>query len=138
MTDARSRRQIKTPKKYTGEEGAEKSHFNYHTRARRLSRLKDAIYILFCDLFERAESRKTTKKYVLRLLSEKDVTENLLGEEIFLLWPDDGLWYPAEIQKVDARKHLLCCKVTLALSAKIRLSGQQSGGRGPFYVCSHH
>lgn len=39
------------------------------------------------------------KKYVLRLLETKDVRE-LLGEEVYLLWPDDGLWYPADVKKV--------------------------------------
>ena len=40
-----------------------------------------------------------SEKYVLRFMDKKDVAE-LLGEEVFLLWPDDGLWYPAEVIKV--------------------------------------
>ena len=33
-------------------------------------------------------------------MDKRDIGE-LLGEEIYLLWPDDGLWYPAEVTKVD-------------------------------------
>ena len=41
-----------------------------------------------------------SKKYVLRFMDMKDVGD-LLGEEVYLLWPDDGLWYPAEVIKVN-------------------------------------
>jgi len=49
---------------------------------------------------------------VLRLLETRDVRE-LLGEEIYLLWPDDGLWYPADVKKVHqalkTNVNSLCC-----------------------------
>ena len=43
-------------------------------------------------------------KYVLRLLETRDVKE-LLGEEVYLLWPDDGLWYPADVKKVGTMSY---------------------------------
>lgn len=39
--------------------------------------------------------------YVMRLLDEKDVTSRLLKREIYLLWPDDGVWYPAQVREVQ-------------------------------------
>lgn len=44
-------------------------------------------------------SQSASKKYVLRFMDKRDIRD-LKGEDIYLLWPDDGLWYPANVIKV--------------------------------------
>lgn len=35
-----------------------------------------------------------------RLLKEEDVQPALLAQEVYVLWPDDGVWYAAVVEKV--------------------------------------
>ena len=61
-----------------------------------------SVYFTVFDEDNTYSAGLAPKKYVLRLLEEEDVKRSLLGAEVFLLWPDDGLWYPAEIQQVQS------------------------------------
>lgn len=38
-----------------------------------------------------------------RLLQLDDITPNLKGRQAQLFWPEDGLWYPVEIQAINTR-----------------------------------
>ena len=51
------------------------------------------------------EGSKEETKYILRFLEQKDITKDLIDREVFLLWPDDGLWYPADVKKVCSWQH---------------------------------
>jgi hypothetical protein len=37
---------------------------------------------------------------VYRLLRDADVGAALVGREVFILWPDNGTWYSAEVDEV--------------------------------------
>ena len=39
-------------------------------------------------------------KHIFRLLTKSDLTKEILEKELFILWPDNGQWYAAEIIKV--------------------------------------
>lgn len=39
-------------------------------------------------------------RQVYRLLRAADVAPALLGMDVFVLWPDDGIWYAAVVEKV--------------------------------------
>jgi len=39
-------------------------------------------------------------KDIFRLLTKADLTKDILEEQLFILWPDNGQWYAAEITKV--------------------------------------
>ena len=39
-------------------------------------------------------------KHIFRLLAKSDLTKEVLDKELFILWPDNGQWYAAEIMKV--------------------------------------
>ena len=38
--------------------------------------------------------------YVYRFLTTRDITSDLAGETVFVLWPEDGTWYAAVVAKV--------------------------------------
>jgi len=42
--------------------------------------------------------------YVYRFLTTRDITSDLAGETVFVLWPDDGTWYAAVVAKVSVKK----------------------------------
>lgn len=46
--------------------------------------------------------RSKRERLVYRLLSLADVRPQLLGEEVHILWPDDGVWYMAIVERVSA------------------------------------
>ena len=48
--------------------------------------------------------RSKRARLVYRLLRDADVRPQLLGEEVHILWPDDGVWYLAVVQRVRARQ----------------------------------
>ena len=39
-----------------------------------------------------------------KLLCDADVSPALEGREVFILWPDDGTWYAAEVDEVRRRR----------------------------------
>ena len=48
---------------------------------------------------EARRERKKQHKHVYRILNAKDISKKLLEREVFTVWPDNGLWYPAHIEK---------------------------------------
>jgi hypothetical protein len=54
---------------------------------------------------------------VYRVLSLADVAPDLLMAEVYVLWPDDGVWYAAIVEKVrvggggGGRRWCSCCSV---------------------------
>jgi hypothetical protein len=47
-----------------------------------------------------ARKRAKKERQVYRLLRVEDVQPALLAHEVHVLWPDDGVWYAAVIEKV--------------------------------------
>ena len=47
------------------------------------------------------------KRPVYRLLRKGEITRDLLNEDIYILWPDDGSWYQATVIKVLLQPWLL-------------------------------
>lgn len=46
-------------------------------------------------MYWEANSRK-----VYRLLTHKDIKNSLKDTDVYILWPDDGIWYMAEVEQV--------------------------------------
>jgi len=46
-------------------------------------------------------ARPASHMYVYRYLTSRDITSDLAGETVFVLWPDDGTWYAAVVAKVS-------------------------------------
>lgn len=40
-------------------------------------------------------------KHVFRLLRKSDVSKQLVGREVFTLWPDNGMWYKGKVRKCN-------------------------------------
>lgn len=40
-------------------------------------------------------------KRVFRLLRKSDVSKELVGREVFTLWPDNGMWYKGKVRKCN-------------------------------------
>jgi hypothetical protein len=45
---------------------------------------------------------------VYRLLKARDVKPTLKGTEVHILWPDNGVWYMAEVLQVRRDQHSSC------------------------------
>ncbi|KAL3147452.1 hypothetical protein ABBQ38_014510 [Trebouxia sp. C0009 RCD-2024] len=41
--------------------------------------------------------------FVYRLLKKKEVNKDLVHQEVYVLWPDNGIWYKAEVTKLHAK-----------------------------------
>ncbi|KAK9828602.1 hypothetical protein WJX72_000989 [[Myrmecia] bisecta] len=54
------------------------------------------------ELWSKAKQEPSEEpvKYVYRLLNRKDVNKDLYVTAIHLLWPDNGVWYEAEVKKL--------------------------------------
>ena len=49
-----------------------------------------------------AEGEPQPPKYVFQLLQKRDIIHRtFVGRDVFVLWPDNGLWYKAVIQKCN-------------------------------------
>lgn len=49
-----------------------------------------------------AEGERQPPKYVFKLLQKSDIIQKtFVGRDVFVLWPDNGLWYKAAIQKCN-------------------------------------
>jgi hypothetical protein len=48
-------------------------------------------------MYWEANSRK-----VYRVLTHKDIKNSLKDTDVYILWPDDGVWYMAEVEQVGA------------------------------------
>jgi hypothetical protein len=46
-------------------------------------------------MYWEANSRK-----VYRVLTHKDIKNSLKDTDVYILWPDDGVWYMAEVEQV--------------------------------------
>jgi hypothetical protein len=46
-------------------------------------------------MYWEANSRK-----VYRVLTHKDIKNSLKDTDVYILWPDDGIWYMAEVEQV--------------------------------------
>ena len=68
-------------------------------------------------------------RQVYRLLHDADVGDALVGREVFILWPDDGTWYSAEVDEVCAVV-VVCVVCAHAAGARVRAGG---GGGGDDY-----
>jgi hypothetical protein len=45
---------------------------------------------------------KSAFRSVYRLLTKRDVKQELQDSTLHILWPDDGVWYAAEIEEVSS------------------------------------
>lgn len=75
------------------------SHLNYKTKKH-----------LHAAAEPGATRRSKRGRLVYRLLKEADVRPKLLGEEVHILWPDDGVWYIAVVQQVGVAADPSCCR----------------------------
>ena len=52
-------------------------------------------------LFYPVERPSRQSKHIFRPLTRKDLTKDVLKRELYILWPDNGQWYAAEIITVS-------------------------------------
>ncbi|GAB4816000.1 hypothetical protein N2152v2_003046 [Parachlorella kessleri] len=55
------------------------------------------------DVAEGAKEEAPKVKVVYRLLKRSDVKKALVGEEVFVLWPDNCTWYRAEVEDLSVK-----------------------------------
>lgn len=67
----------------------------------------------------RLRLRRNRPVEVYRPLRRADVTDGLLGKEVHILWPDNGVWYRAVLNEV--RFHTFSCLGCLILPVFVRL-----------------
>lgn len=70
----------------------------------RLSSLPDPDFVIpeeAANMYWEANSRK-----VYRLLTHKDIKSSIKDTDVYILWPDDGTWYMAEVEQVG-QQHCL-------------------------------
>ncbi|KAA6422526.1 MAG: hypothetical protein FRX49_07387, partial [Trebouxia sp. A1-2] len=76
MDSQRAKRAIKPPKKYMEDEDDQPS---------------------------RSTPEAEQPIFVYRLLRKKEVNKDLVHQEVYVLWPDNGIWYNAEVVKLRVK-----------------------------------
>lgn len=81
---------------------AQHAFFVVHGHQRRVCRACESpqtdsiVLLVFTD-----DKPLRPMKHIFRLLTKSDLTKDILEKELFILWPDNGQWYAAEIIKVS-------------------------------------
>jgi hypothetical protein len=61
-------------------------------------------------MYWEANSRK-----VYRVLTHKDIKNTLKDTDVYILWPDDGIWYMAEVEQVGHTSSSRCLLILMPL-----------------------
>lgn len=78
-----------------------------------------------------ARKRAKRERQVYRLLRAEDVQPALLAQEVHILWPDDGVWYGAVIEKVGGQRSTSCsgCRGSGWVHARARWHRRHTAAR---------
>ena len=77
--------------------------------------MKEAMFWL-CTEEDDGQKSMDQKRQVYRLLRKGEITRDLLNEDVYILWPDDGSWYQATVIKVRCSR--ACCLLRSLLPSK--------------------
>lgn len=80
----------------------------YNTQSMPMSSTKCSLCLIFSShltLETLYGIGKDQQKWVFKLLDKSEIKQDLLDEAVYLFWPDDSTWYPAEVRKARSCSH---------------------------------